>query len=142
MKKLSDMREQNMSQDLVIKEVNQQLSDKRSLFASESQRMHQQTQQMQAEIQRLHADLHRAQNQLAGHQQSSEQRLTSLTTQLNLARQEQVGGGYCCFNVGIFGGWVVWNRVQSLGGSVQSFSGWYGTVSSHLVGGMEWCPVI
>ena len=90
MKKLSDLREQNASQELVIKEVNQQLIDKRALFASESQRMYQQSQQLQAETQRLQAELHRAENQLASQQQSSEQRLTSLTTQLNLARQEQV----------------------------------------------------
>ena len=95
MKKLSDLREQNMSQELVIKEVNQQLIDKRALFASESQRMYQQSQQLQAETQQLQAELHRAENQLASHQQSSEQRLTSLTTQLNLARQEQVSVGVC-----------------------------------------------
>lgn len=78
------------SQELVIREVNQQLGDKRALFTSESQRMAQQSQQLQAEIQRLREELTRVQNQLASHQQTSDQQLTSLTTQLNMARQEQV----------------------------------------------------
>ena len=88
-KELSDL---CRSQELVIKEVNQQLNDKRALFASETQRMHQQSQQLQTEVQQLQAELRRVQNQLASHQQNSEQRLTSLMTQLNQSRQEQVSG--------------------------------------------------
>lgn len=89
-KKVRDLTELNKSQEVVIKHVYQELTDKRDLFASETQRMHQQNQQLQAEMQRLQAELLRVQNQLASHQQTSEQQLTSLTTRLNMSRQEQV----------------------------------------------------
>lgn len=106
-----------LSQEVVIKEVNQQLADKRQLHHSETQRMHTQSQQQgaqisslqselarvqgllasqqrssqhQAEVESLRAELTRAQNQLATQQQNYELRLTSLTTQSNMARQEQV----------------------------------------------------
>ena len=90
MLKVQELTNQGKSQDLVIREVNQQLSDKRALFASETQRMHQQSQQLQAEAQRLQTELSRVQNQLATQRQAGDQQLTSLTTQLNMARQEQV----------------------------------------------------
>ena len=106
-----------LSQEVVIKEVNQQLSDKRHLHHTETQRMAAQSQQqqshiaslqaelgrlqgllasqqqssgLQAEIDSLRSELGRAQNQLATQQQNYELRLTSLTTQTNMARQDQV----------------------------------------------------
>lgn len=93
MKKIRDLSEMNASQDLIIRDVNQQLSDKQALFASETDRMHQQSQQLQGTIQSLQTELQRVQNQLASHQQNSEQQLTSLTAQLNMSRQEQVRQG-------------------------------------------------
>lgn len=90
MKRIRDLSELSASQDLIIKDVNQQLSDKQALFASETDRMHQQNQQLQGTIQSLQGELQRVQNQLASHQHNSEQQLSSLTAQLNMSRQEQV----------------------------------------------------
>ena len=90
MKRIRDLSELSASQDLIIRDVNQQLSDKQALFASETDRMHQQNQQLQGTIQSLQGELQRVQNQLASHQHNSEQQLSSLTAQLNMSRQEQV----------------------------------------------------
>ena len=115
--KIQELSNMVLSQELIIREVNQQLTDKRHLHETETQRMgslsqqqqtqisslqaelgrlqshltgQQQSSQQQAEIESLRSELSRAQNQLATQQQSYELRLTSLTTQSNMARQEQV----------------------------------------------------
>ena len=115
--KVQELTNQVLSLEVVIKEVNQQLSDKRHLHHTETQRMAAQSQQqqsriaslqselgrlqgvlasqqqssgLQTEIESLWSELSRAQNQLATQQQNYELRLTSLTTQTNMARQDQV----------------------------------------------------
>ena len=95
--KIQELSNQLLSQELVAREVNQQLRDKRALFASETQRMHQLSQQQEAQVKALQTELGglqgemtRVQNLLASQQQNYELRLTSLTTQNNMAKQEQV----------------------------------------------------